>query len=131
MKRFISLFLVFLLSFSLVACGEPAKAMSDEEFEAYLDSITREYKVVSVYQYMDVETNIYGGIIDQDIKYGFTYIGDDGQLHEFDDFEHTEYGLWKICIGDENKYVVRDVGLDTYRWLILTSDTFENMKIIQ
>ena len=83
--------------------------------------------VMSVYQYMKVtKTNYFGAVLDQELRYCFTYIGDDGQLHEFDDYEHTEYGLWKICIGDENKYVVRD-GFDTYRWLYLTEETFNNM----
>lgn len=41
--------------------------------------------------------------------------------------EHTEYGLWKVCIGDENKYVVKD-GFDTYRWLYLTEETFNNIS---
>lgn len=87
-----------------------------------------EYEVVSVYQYMKVtQTNVFGAPLDQDLRYCFTYIGDDGQLHEFDDYEHSEYGLWKVCIGDENKYVVKNIGFDTYRWLYLTEETFSNI----
>ena len=79
------------------------------------------------YQYIFTKTNNFGAVLDQKLKYCFTYIGDDGQLHQFDDFEHTEYGLWKVCIGDENKYVVKD-GFNTYRWLYLTEETFKNMR---
>lgn len=131
MKKLLSLLLVIILGLSLFGCGTNARAMTDEELDAYIESRTKEYKVLSVYQYMDIETNHFGGVLDKSLKYCFTYIGDDGQLHEFDDFEHTEYGLWKIQIGNENKYVVRDLGLDIYRWLILTEETLTNMTVVQ
>lgn len=97
-----------------------------EEWAAYETSKMHEYQVVSVYQYISARTNNFGAVLDQELKYCFTY-NDDGQLHQFEDFEHTEYGLWKVCIGDENKYVVKKDGFDTYRWLYLTEDTFRNM----
>ena len=114
-----------LVCFSLSACGEP---MTEEERAAYEASKTHEYEIVSVYQYIATETNNFGAVTSQKLKYCFTYIGDDGQLHQFDDFEHTEYGLWKVCIGEENKYVVED-GFDTYRWLYLTRETFTNIEM--
>ena len=88
-----------------------------------------EYEVISVWQYIDTDTNVFGGVVNQEPKYCFTYIAGDGQLHQFDNFKHTEYGLWKVCIGDENKYVVKDGITDTYRWLYLTDDTLKNMSI--
>lgn len=124
MKKYI---LGLLLALVVCLTGCNAEPMTEEERAAYEASRWHEYQVVSVYQYMKVtKTNYFGAVLDQELRYCFTYIGDDGQLHQFDNFEHTEYGLWKICIGDENKYVVRD-GFDTYRWLYLTEETFKNM----
>ena len=109
----------------LTGCN--SEPMTEKERAAYEASKWHEYQVVSVYQYISTKTNNFGAVLDQELKYCFTYIGDDGQLHQFDDFEHAEYGLWKVCIGDENKYVVKD-GFDTYRWLYLTEETFKNMQ---
>lgn len=123
MKKYIFAFLIVSM-LCLVGCDyEP---MTEAERDAYEASKIHEYQVVSVYQYISTRTNNFGAIIDQELKYCITYIGDDGQLHQFDDFEHTEYGLWKVCIGEKNKFVVKD-GFDTYRWLYLTEETFENM----
>lgn len=123
MKKYI-LGIIFILSVCLAGCK--SETMTEEERVVYEESKYHEYQVVSVYQYMSTRTNNFGAVLDEELKYCFTYIGDDGQLHQFNDFEHTEYGLYKVCIGDENKYVVKD-GFDTYRWLYLTEDTFKNM----
>ena len=122
MKRWI---LLQLLVVSMILCG--CGKMTEEDRLAYEELHHHEYEVESVYQYIKTETNVLGGIMRQEPRYCFTYIGDDGNLHQFDDFEHTEYGLWKICMGDENRYVVED-GFDTYRWLYLTEDTLKDMK---
>lgn len=125
MKKYILGTLIILMIF-LFGCD--SKPLTEEKKQAIEASRWHEYQVVSVYQYMKVtKTNAFGAVLDQKLRYCFTYIGDDGQLHEFDDYEHTEYGLWKICIGNENKYVVRE-GFDTYRWLYLTEETFNNMS---
>ena len=118
MKKYI-LGLLLILTICLTGCN--SKLMTEEETSKW-----HEYQVVSVYQYISTKTNNFGAVLNQELKYCFTYIGDDGQLHQFDNFEHTEYGLWKVCIGDENKYVVKD-GFDAYRWLYLTEETFKNM----
>lgn len=125
MKKYILRILLVLMT-SLTGCN--SEPLIKEEQAAYEASKWHEYQVVSVYQYMKAtKTNYFGAILDQELRYCFTYIGDDGQLHEFDDYEHTEYGLWKVCIGDENKYVVKE-GFDTYRWLYLTEETFNNIS---
>lgn len=125
MKKYILRILLVLMT-SLTGCN--SEPLTKEEQAAYEASKWHEHQVVSVYQYMKAtKTNYFGAILDQELRYCFTYIGDDGQLHEFDDYEHTEYGLWKVCIGDENKYVVKD-GFDTYRWLYLTEETFNNIS---
>lgn len=124
MKKYI---LGILIALIVCLTGCNSEPMTEEERAAYEESKWHEYQVVSVYQYMKVtKTNYFGAVLDQELRYCFTYISDDGQLHEFYDYKHTEYGLWKICIGDENKYVVKD-GFDTYRWLYLTEETFKNM----
>lgn len=102
--------------------------MTEEERAAYIASHTYEYKVVSVYQYMKPITNKFGGVLRYESKYYFTYVDGNGSLHEFEDFKHTNYGLWKVCVGNENKYVVQDSGMDTYRWLYLTEETFNSLN---
>lgn len=104
----------------LLGCLTGCKTMTEEE--------QNEYKVVTVFQYISPTTNQFGAVLNQELKYCFTYIGDDGQLHQVDDFEHTEYGLWKVYIGNENKYVVQEKGFDTYRWLYLTEETFKSLN---
>jgi hypothetical protein len=123
MKKYI-LGILFVVMLCLTGCN--SEPMTKEERDAYEASRTHEYQVVSVYQYIATQTNNFGAVTNQELKYCFTYIGDDGQLHQIDNFEHTEYGLKKVCIGSENKYVVKD-GFDTYRWLYLTEETFNNM----
>lgn len=113
----------------LLVCLTGCKTMTEEERAAYETSKQHEYKVVSVFQYISPTTNQFGAVLNQELKYCFIYIGDDGQLHQFDDFEHTEYGLWKVYIGNENKYVVKKKGFDTYRWLYLTEETFKTLTL--
>lgn len=126
MKKYISILVVMILAcLCLTGCK---LSMTEEERAAYIASHTYEYKVVSAYQYMKPVTNNFGGVIRYESKYCFTYVDGNGQLHEFEDFEHTNYGLWKVCIGNENKYVVQDSGIDTYRWLYLTEETFNSIN---
>ena len=130
MRKFLNEILIVvmccLILLVLSLAGYNSRSMTEEERATYESSRTHEYQVTSVCQYIETRTNNFGGIIDQELKYHFTYIGDDGQLHQFSGFEHEESGLWKVCIGDENKYVVKD-GFDTYRWLYLTEETLRNM----
>lgn len=124
-KKYILGILIVLTLYLTVGCS--SFPTTGEERAAYGVSRTQEYKVVSVYQYIAVQTNNFGAVLDQELKYCFSYIGNDGQLHQFDNFEHIEYGLWKIYIGNENKYVIKNDGIDTYRYLYLTEETLNNM----
>lgn len=89
---------------------------------------TSEYEVVSVSRYIKTYTNRFGGVNRQEPVYCFAYIDKDNVLHEIDNFKHTEYGLTKVTIGDENKYIIQD-GIDTYRTLILTEKTLSNIEV--
>lgn len=117
-----------LLVLSVVLCLTGCKVeMTEEERQAYIKANTHEYEVVSVHQYIKTQTTRYGHITSQEPRYTFTYIGGDGQLHQESDFYHTEYGLWRVCLGEENKYVETTDGVDTYKYLYLTKETLANM----
>lgn len=87
----------------------------------------KEYEVLSVIPYIEVNTNRYGGVTSQKLGYAFTYVDENGVLHN-DTIYHTEQGLWKVCIGEENKYVEKENRGGTYRYLYLTKETLRNMS---
>lgn len=89
-----------------------------------------EYQVISVYQYTSIETGIFGKVKDQDICYYFTYIDDDGVLHEYEKFElvETPSGYNKLCIGEENKYVKIESELGINEYLYLTEEKLNNIQ---
>ena len=89
------------------------------------EPVIREYRVISIQTYMKLtSTTGFGSIRDQDLRYNFTYIDDQGNLHQFTDFHHTEYGCYKLCVGTENKYVVKD----DYHYLYLTEEMFDRLS---
>ena len=118
--------LICLSLIMLVSC----KTMTEEERKAYIESRTHTYEVVSVYAYISTATNQFGGVTDESLAYCFTYVGSDNKLHQVDEFEHTEHGVYKVRIGNTNKYVVNDYyGTKT---LYLTKDTLsESSKNIK
>ena len=87
----------------------------------------KEYEVLSVIPYIEVDTNGYGAVLSQNLGYAFTYIDENGVLHN-DTIYHTEYGIWKVCIGEENKYVEKKVRANLYRYLYLTEETLRGMS---
>lgn len=87
-----------------------------------------EYKVVSVSRYIKTYTNRFGGIEKQEPVYCFAYIDSDNTLHEIDNFKHAEYGLTKVAVGNENRYIIQE-DFDTYRTLILTEETLNNIEV--
>lgn len=84
----------------------------------------REYKICSVTRYIKTDTNVLGGVTGTHLCYAFTYTDESGTLHSVDSFENREYGITKVCIGDENKYVVNN----EYRYLYLTQETLESIS---
>ena len=126
-KRYHKIAIISILFAVIAIMASECTPMTDEEWAAYCEANTRSYEVVSVSQYLATKTNRYGGIASQDIKYCFSYIGDDGSLHSVDDFQNYEYGLTKVCIGNENKYVVFDEGFDIYETLYLTKETLSEI----
>lgn len=101
--------------------------LTDEELAEIRANSISEYEVVSVMKYTETRTNNFGGVTGTDICYAFEYIDDDGVLKSVKDFQHFEYGLTKVCIGDEDKYVVDEYG-ETRRYLYLTKDTLKSMS---
>lgn len=91
------------------------------------EPLQKEYEILNVGTYMEVSTNGFGAVIDQYPAYYFTYIDENGVLHD-ETIHHTEQGLWKVCIGEENKYVEKENRGGTYRYLYLTEETLRNMS---
>ena len=85
-----------------------------------------EYEVLNVGQYMETHTNGYGAVLEQELAYYFTYIDENGNLCD-DTISHSKYGLCKVCIGEENKYVIEKKGVDKYRYLYLTEETLRGI----
>lgn len=85
------------------------------------------YEVVGVSKYVKTETNHFGAVTDTDICYEFQYISGNSLKH-VSDFEHLEYGLTKVIIGDKDMYIVDKNSIDTYRYLQLTKETLASLK---
>lgn len=115
-----SIILIILAMILLAGC--------DLEEEKPPEPKTHEYKVVSVSRYVKIQTDRFGRISKQELAYYFAYIDEDNTLHEMDNFKHREYGLTKVAIGDENKYIIQE-DMDTHMTLVLTEDTLNNMEV--
>ena len=83
------------------------------------------YEVVSVYKYVRNETNIWGGVIDTDICYNFSYISN-GNLYHIEDFIHYDYGLTKVIVGTSDCYIVNKYTDE--RYLQLTKETLRSLS---
>ena len=104
------------------------KAAYDAQLAAEREKNIYRYDVVSVSQYIETKTNNWGGVIDTDVCYHFQFLqGDD--LKSVDGFQHLEYGLTKVIVGDKNMYIVDKNGFDEYRYLQLTEETLKTMKV--
>ena len=84
----------------------------------------KRYDVVSVTKYADVRSyNMYH--TKTKICYSFSYIQGDALKH-IDGFEHCEYGLYKVIIGDKDQYIIDTNGETTY-YLQLTKETLSRI----
>ncbi len=108
--------------------SEEEKIAFDAEQEQKREANIHRYEVIGVAQYVRTETNQFGGVTDTDICYTFQYLHGD-KLKSVDGFEHLEYGLTKVIIGDEDMYIIDTNGIDEYRYLQLTKETLQNIKM--
>jgi hypothetical protein len=93
--------------------------------QAYESRIKR-YEIASVHKYVKNVTNNFGGVVRTEVCYSFTYI-DGNNLCHVDNFQHFEYGLTKVILGDKDLYIINNNG-ETTRTLQLTKETLANMQ---
>ena len=140
-KAFIAIILVlviFIVSFitfavvSSIRHQEWLDSLTPEERQEYelqrkqiYESNLKRYDIISVHKYVKHRTTRYGAVKGTDICYNFTYMKGDS-LKEISDFQHLEYGLTKVIIGDKNQYIIDSNGEDV-RYLQLTKETLENI----
>lgn len=74
----------------------------------------QEHEVLSCIQYVSINVDECGDILNEDICYAFTYKEDGDELLHV--AEYTEDECNRICIGKENKFVMYDNG-DTKLYL--------------
>ena len=84
----------------------PFKIMSEKDYI--------EHEVLSCIQYVSINVDECGDILNEDICYAFTYKEDGDELLHV--AEYTEDECNRICIGKENKFVMYDNG-DTKLYL--------------
>lgn len=73
-----------------------------------------EHEVFSCIQYVSINVDEDGNVLNEDICYAFTYKEDDDQLLHVTEYTEDEYTT--VHIGDENKFVMYDNG-DTKLYL--------------
>ena len=105
-------------------------SLSPEELKEYnkqkqkqRESYIKKYDVVSVNKYTKVTGNFKD--IDTEVCYSFSYVAGNTLKH-VNEFEHCEYGLYKVTIGDKNQYIIDTYGETTY-YLQLTKETLANL----
>ena len=92
------------------------------------EETTREYEVLSVYQYPRTNTNGYGGITGYDVGYHVSYIDDNGNVGEEDFVNQSEWDNPNtlVTVGDETKLIISSNGKIT---LYLTREDFEKINV--
>lgn len=132
MKKIVSILLILIICFSFCGCEaikeaekEAQEPMTEEEYAAYLERRYKHYEVCSVFQYTEPVANGYGGVIRTEVCYSFTYLDGNSTLHSVDGFQHLEYGLTKICVGNVDEYVVDTI--KDIRYLYLTKNTLSKL----
>jgi hypothetical protein len=106
-------------------------SLSEVELKEYKEQREKErqsrihrYEVVGVTKYAEVSSrNMHR--TKTTICYSFSYIQGDTLKH-VDGFEHCEYGLYKVIIGDKDQYIIDTNGETTY-YLQLTKETLSKI----
>lgn len=117
-----------MLAFSLCSCEAVKKAqepMTEEEYARYLANRYEHYEVLSVFQYVETHTNIYGGVTGTSVCYSFTYLDGNDNLRTINSFENLEYGLTRVCVGEVDEYVVDTI--EDIRYLYLSKETLNKL----
>ena len=84
-----------------------------------------EYEVCSVMEYIENETNGYGGILNTYSCYSFTYIDDNGDIQTIDNFRNNPYGYTHLKkTSKSNKYVIDG----SHKYLYLTKETLNGLS---
>lgn len=139
-KFIIIFFVIALVSFvGLISTGvyfavkedQYIASLSPSELEEYQlkkekerQSRIKRYDVVSVTKYAEVKSyNMHR--TKTEICYSFSYIQGDTLKH-VDGFQHCEYGLYKVIIGDKDQYIIDTNGETTY-YLQLTRETLSKI----
>lgn len=115
MKHKSLLLLILLATFILTSCSSPP--VKEKE--------VLEYKVVSVYQYVEQETNNFGGVEDTEVCYKFDYIDGENNLYTIQGFSNLEYGTQKVQLSNkEFDYYFEYRGTS---YLCLTEETLSKL----
>ena len=99
--------------------------------EASKPVTTKEYRVLTCYQYSAPITNGYGGIKRHETKYHVTYIDHNGNICEkemYNAAKNSTTPYEAVYISDETKFVVKTKGSTSWFALYLTEADFEAMK---
>lgn len=109
MKKFQLIICLLFASCTICACNIP-KENTPKQVE--------EYEILSVSKYLQNETNGFGGIINTEIYYSFSYIDSDGKV--IDEFG---FPTWLVEVGDSDKYVKSE------NILYLTEETLKSIEL--
>lgn len=104
------------------------KAEEKKKKEAAYNANIHDYELVSIFPYVNTQTNQFGGITDQEIEYNVIYVSSDGTTHTDGEFTGN------ISIGDSDIYRINDnVGQydKSHTSVILTRDTASELKLKQ
>lgn len=106
-----------MLGMLLTACQAPKNVQLEDQ--------TKTYNVISVSQFVQTDTNTYGGVLDQNLAYYVTYVdadGNAGNISLVPDRDHTI----QVSTDRTNTVTIRPAGLqDETVKLVVTQDMLE------
>ena len=97
-----------------IVCVIIAVLLSYTILKDYNEKDYIEHEVFSCIQYVSINVDEGGDVLNEDICYAFTYKEDDEQLLHVTEYTEDEYTT--VCLGKENKFVIYDNG-DTKLYL--------------